>query len=96
MIRIFVGNLAYQTGQTELEELFWAFGTVQRVTIVTEPNSGRSRGFAFVEMPDRNEGNNAIAALNGAEVGGRTVIVNEARPRVEQIGRHSRAFAYKR
>jgi cold-inducible RNA-binding protein len=96
MMRIFVGNLSYQTSQQELEELFWAFGTVQRVNVITDRDSGQSRGFAFVEMSDRNEGNNAIAALNGAEVSGRRLIVSEARPRDEQVGRPSRGFAYNR
>jgi cold-inducible RNA-binding protein len=95
-MRIFVGNLSYQTGQHELEELFWAFGTVQWVSIITDRDSGQSRGFAFVEMADRNEANNAIAALNGAEVGGRRLIINEARPRDEQGGRPSRGFSYNR
>jgi RNA recognition motif-containing protein len=81
MTNIFVGNLSYRTTQDELVAAFSQFGNVERVSIVTDRETGQSRGFAFVEMTDGREAQNAIAALNGAELGGRALNVNEARPR---------------
>lgn len=81
MTNIFVGNLSYRTTQDELHAAFGQFGNVERVSIVTDRETGKSRGFAFVEMTDAREAENAIAALNGAELGGRALNVNEARPR---------------
>lgn len=86
MTNIFVGNLAYQTTEAELESAFGAFGTVERVTIVRDRTTGQSRGFAFVEMTDSGEASKAIAAMNGREINGRTLNVNEARPREERSG----------
>jgi cold-inducible RNA-binding protein len=86
MINIFVGNLSYQTRQDELEARFAAYGTVERVSVVTDRDTGQPRGFAFIEMTNRNEANTAIAELNGVELNGRALNVNEARPREERSG----------
>lgn len=86
MTNIFVGNLSWQTRQDELEAAFSAYGAVERVSVVTDRDTGQSRGFAFVEMTNQNEANNAIAGLNGAELNGRALNVNEARPREERGG----------
>jgi RNA recognition motif-containing protein len=83
---IFVGNLDFNTGEDELRQLFAAYGQVDRVSIMTDRETGRSRGFGFVEMANAEEGEKAIAALNGSQVGGRTLNVNEARPKVERSG----------
>jgi len=81
MTNIFVGNLNFRTTQDELHAAFAQFGTVERVNIVTDRDTGQSRGFAFVEMTDRQEAENAIAQLNGAQLNGRAMNVNEARPK---------------
>jgi RNA recognition motif-containing protein len=81
MISIFVGNLSYSTTQDDLLATFSQFGNVERVNIVTDRDSGQPRGFAFVEMTDANEAQNAISQLNGAELHGRAMNVNEARPK---------------
>ena len=86
MTNIFVGNLSYQTGETELEAAFAAFGAVERVSIVRDRDTGQPRGFAFVEMTNADEANKAIEGLNGADLGGRNINVNEARPREERGG----------
>jgi cold-inducible RNA-binding protein len=83
---IFVGNLDFNTGEDELRQLFATHGQVDRVSIMTDRDTGRSRGFGFVEMTNAEEGDKAIAALNGSQVGGRTLNVNEARPKVERGG----------
>ena len=87
MTNIFVGNLSYQTRQDELEAAFSQYGAVERVSVVTDRDSGQPRGFAFVEMTNKNEANNAISGLNGAELNGRALNVNEARPREDRGGR---------
>ena len=87
MTNIFVGNLSYQTNQNDLEAAFAAFGAVERVSVVTDRDTGQPRGFAFIEMTNRNEASNAIAGLNGTELNGRALNVNEARPREERNGR---------
>lgn len=81
MTNIFVGNLSYQTTQDELHSAFAAFGGVERVSVVTDRDTGQPRGFAFVEMTDPNAAQTAIAQLNGTELHGRTLNVNEARPK---------------
>jgi len=81
---IFVGNLDFNTGEEELRKLFEAHGQVDRVSIMTDRDTGRSRGFGFVEMASAEDGEKAIAALNGTQVGGRTLNVNEARPKTER------------
>jgi RNA recognition motif-containing protein len=80
-MNIFVGNLSFQTTQDELHAAFAQFGNVDRVNIVTDRDTGQPRGFAFVEMPDQQEAENAIQQLNGAEMNGRALNVNEARPK---------------
>jgi RNA recognition motif-containing protein len=83
---IFVGNLDFNTTEDELRQLFEVHGQVDRVSILTDRDTGRSRGFGFVEMASAEDGEKAIAALNGAQVGGRTLNVNEARPKPERSG----------
>jgi cold-inducible RNA-binding protein len=83
---IFVGNLDFNTSEEELRHLFEAYGQVDRVSIMTDRETGRSRGFGFVEMANAEDGEKAIAALNGSQVGGRTLNVNEARPKAERSG----------
>jgi len=80
-MNIFVGNVSYRMQEQELETLFSEFGSVQSAKIIMDRETGRSRGFAFVEMPDSSEAQSAIKSLSGQEVGGRTLIVNEAKPR---------------
>jgi RNA recognition motif-containing protein len=83
---IFVGNLSFNTAEDELRQLFEPFGQVDRVSIMTDRDTGRSRGFGFVEMASNEDGEKAIASLNGSQVGGRTINVNEARPKTERSG----------
>jgi cold-inducible RNA-binding protein len=83
---IFVGNLDFNTSEDDLRQLFAAYGQVDRVSIMTDRDTGRSRGFGFVEMTNAEEGEKAIAALNNSQVGGRALNVNEARPKVERAG----------
>lgn len=84
MKNVFVGNMSFQTTESEVRELFTPFGQVTRVHIATDRETGRARGFAFVEMPNDEEAARAIAALNGKQVGGRNLKVNEARPKTER------------
>ncbi len=86
MTNIFVGNLNFQTTQDELHAAFANYGTVERVSIVTDRDSGQPRGFAFVEMTDRAAAEAAIAQLNGADLNGRALNVNEARPKPQGGG----------
>jgi cold-inducible RNA-binding protein len=81
---LFVGNMSFQTTESELTELFQAYGQVTRVHIVIDRETGRARGFAFVEMPNDAEAAKAIAGLDGKGVTGRNLKVNEARPRTER------------
>jgi len=81
---IFVGNLDFNTSEEELRHLFEPYGQVDRVSILTDRETGRSRGFGFVEMASAEDGEKAIAALNGSQLGGRTLNVNEARPKAER------------
>jgi cold-inducible RNA-binding protein len=83
---IFVGNLDFNVSEDELRNLFGTYGQVDRVTILTDRDTGRSRGFGFVEMTNAEEGEKAIAALNGTQLAGRTLNVNEARPKAERAG----------
>lgn len=80
-MKIFVGNLSYQTTQDDLYAAFAAYGTVDQASVVTDRDTGQPRGFAFVEMPNKSEAEAAIASLNGAELNGRALNVNEARPK---------------
>ncbi len=83
-MNLYVGNLSFQATEAELREAFGAYGTVTKVAIITDRETGRSKGFAFVEMASKAEGEAAIAALNGKELGGRKLNVNEARPREDR------------
>jgi RNA recognition motif-containing protein len=83
MKSIFVGNMNFQTTESDLRELFTPFGQVTRVHMAMDRETGRARGFAFVEMPNDEEAAKAIAGLDGKEVGGRNLKVNEARPKGE-------------
>ena len=80
-MNIYVGNLSYGMSEDELRDAFGAFGEVSSVKILMDRETGRSRGFGFVEMPNQSEAEAAIAELNGKDVGGRALRINEARPR---------------
>jgi RNA recognition motif-containing protein len=80
---IFVGNLDFNATESSLRSLFEPYGSVERVSLVTDRDTGRSRGFAFVEMTDAAQADQAIAALNGYQLEGRAINVNEARPKTE-------------
>lgn len=84
MKNIFVGNLSFSTTEDSIRSLFQAYGNVDRVNIVTDRDSGQPRGFAFVEMSADAEGDRAINELNGRDLDGRTLTINEARPRAER------------
>ena len=86
MKRIFVGNLSFSTTEADLRQWFVAYGTVETASVVTDRDTGRSRGFGFVEMPNESEADAAIAALNGHDSDGRALTVNEARPKAERSG----------
>lgn len=85
-IKLYVGNLSYDTTSESLAALFAASGTVESASVITDRDTGRSKGFGFVEMSSKKEGEDAINALNGTEVDGRALTVNEARPREERGG----------
>src|SRR5947209_6059358 len=84
MKNIFVGNLSFGTTEATLRSMFEAFGSVDRVNIVTDRDSGQARGFAFVEMSVNAEGDSAINSLNGRDLDGRSLNVNEARPKEDR------------
>src|SRR5437763_10816837 len=84
--KLYVGNLSYSVDSSELEQLFGQHGTVVSAQIINDRDTGRSKGFGFVEMGNDEEAQDAIAALNGQEHGGRALTVNEARPREERGG----------
>ncbi len=85
-IKLYVGNLSFNTSSEDLQQLFSQAGTVESASVVEDRDTGRSRGFGFVEMATKEEGQAAIAQLNGKEVGGRALNVNEARPREDRGG----------
>jgi cold-inducible RNA-binding protein len=85
-IKLYVGNLSFQTSSEDLRDLFAQAGTVESASVVEDRDTGRSRGFGFVEMSSREEGEAAIQQLNGKEVGGRALTVNEAKPREDRGG----------
>lgn len=89
MTNIFVGNLSFKTTQDELHAAFAGYGAIERVNIVTDRDSGQPRGFAFVEMSDQSSAETAISELNGADLNGRAMNVNEARPKSRGMS-HSR------
>ena len=80
-MNIYVGNLSYSLTESELRDAFAEFGDVSSVNILTDRETGRARGFGFVEMPNQAEAESAVGYLNGKDLGGRTLRVNEARPR---------------
>jgi len=82
--KIYVGNLSFQTTESDITQAFSGFGPVESVSIITDRDTGRSKGFGFVEMADQADANKAISALNGTEMGGRSLTVNEARPMVKR------------
>jgi cold-inducible RNA-binding protein len=82
--KLYVGNLSYSVSNSELEQIFSAHGTVESAHVITDRDTGRSKGFGFVEMGTDQQAQAAIAALHGKEVGGRSLTVNEARPREER------------
>jgi RNA recognition motif-containing protein len=84
--KLYVGNLSFSTSTEDLEQIFAEIGTVQSANIIEDRETGRSRGFAFVEMSSKEEAQNAIATLNGKEIDGRELLVNEAKPREDRGG----------
>ena len=84
MKNLYVGNLPHSTTEAELRNLFEAHGAVEKITLVTDRDTGRSRGFGFVEMTNASEADKAIATLNGTDLGGRTLTINEAKPKSER------------
>jgi RNA recognition motif-containing protein len=90
-VKIYVGNMSFETTESEISELFGSHGEVDKVKLITDRDTGRPRGFGFVEMRNDQSARDAIAALDGTELGGRQLTVNEARARTEHAGaRHSR------
>jgi len=85
-MNIYVGNLSFTTTDADLKEAFQAFGEVSSCNIITDKYSGQSRGFGFVEMPNKEEADKAMSALNGKDLKGRTLKVNEAKARTERSG----------
>ena len=88
-MNIYVGNLSFQTTEQQLREAFGAYGKVSYASIIKDRSTGRSRGFGFVEMPNRDEAQVAMGALNGSELDGRAITVNEARERRDSRGGRS-------
>ena len=86
MFNIYVGNLSFEATEDEIRGLFEEHGEVLKVNLVTDRDTGRPRGFGFVEMADANQGRTAIEQVNGRELGGRTMTVNEAKPRAARSG----------
>lgn len=86
MKNLFIGNMSFHTTEDELRTLFEPFGEITRIQVMTDRDTGRSRGFAFVELASDDEAANAITTLNGKEVEGRALTVNEARPKPERSG----------
>jgi len=89
-MNLYVGNLAYSTTEDELRTAFTEFGEVAKVSLITDKFSGDSKGFAFVEMAENADGDSAINGLNGTDMGGRAIKVNQAKPRAERPARQSR------
>jgi cold-inducible RNA-binding protein len=86
-MKLYVGNLSFQTSSEDLQQLFAQAGTVESATVVEDRDTGRSRGFAFVEMSSKEEGEKAIQQFNGTDLNGRNLTVNEARPREDRGNR---------
>jgi RNA recognition motif-containing protein len=85
-MKLYVGNLSFSTTEDDLQQLFSQVGSVQSASMVTDRDTGRSRGFAFVEMSSKSEGEAAIAKFNGSDLDGRSLTVNEAKPRENRAG----------
>ena len=85
-MKLYVGNLSYSTNESDLKDLFSQYGEVESVNIIIDRDTGRSKGFGFVELTERGDGEKAIAELNGSEVDGRQLKVNEAKPRTDNRG----------
>ena len=83
-MKLYVGNLSYNTNDSDLKDLFAAFGEVESTRVIMDRDSGRSKGFGFVEMSSRGDGEKAIADLNGKDVDGRQIKVNEAKPQTDR------------
>ena len=96
MKNLYVGNLPHSTTETELRTVFEAHGSVDKVTIATDRETGRSRGFGFVEMTNSSEADKAVAALNGTELGGRTLTVNESKPKSDRARSGGKHFGGRR
>jgi RNA recognition motif-containing protein len=94
--KLFVGNLSFQTTSADLEALFTEVGTCESASVITDRDSGRSRGFGFVEMASNDEAQKAIAALNGRDVQGRQLNVSEAKERSDRGGGGGRSFSGRR
>lgn len=92
MKNLYVGNIPHSTTESDLRAAFEAYGAVEKVSIVTDRDTGRSRGFAFVEMSNPSEADQAISAMNGKEMDGRTLTVNEARPKSDRPRSGGRRF----
>lgn len=86
MKKIYVGNFSFHMTEPELRALFEPFGTIESASVATDRDTGRSRGFGFVQMPNDDEAEKAMAALNGKDSGGRALTVNEARPQTPRSG----------
>jgi cold-inducible RNA-binding protein len=86
MMKIYIGGLPYQTNEEQLTQIFSPYGEISSVKVITDRETGRSKGFGFVEMADNEAAKKAIAELNEAELGGRTITVNEARPMEQRSG----------
>jgi RNA recognition motif-containing protein len=93
---LYVGNLPYEVGETELQALFARTGSVESVTVMRDQATGRARGFAFVEMSSDEEAQNAIRELNATELGGRSLTVNEARPKPARSGGFGNGQSHRR
>src|SRR3954452_14064366 len=92
--KLYVGNLSFNTSENDLQTMFGESGTVQSVNIIEDRETGRSRGFGFVEMSSKEEANAAIASLDGKEIDGRSLKVNEAKPREDRGGSGGKGGGY--
>ena len=95
-MKLYVGNLAFETSSDDLQQLFAQAGTVESASVIEDRDTGRSRGFGFVEMSSKEEGQAAISQFNGREVGGRALNVNEAKPREDRGGGNNGGGGYGR
>lgn len=91
-MQIYVGNMSYRSSEESIKDLFGQFGEVKSVKLITDRETGRAKGFGFVEMTSDSEANEAIESLNGKEFDGRTLRINEAKPRPERSERPRRAY----